>query len=66
MLSRPGMCEGQDLSLAKSLECEERRLQAKKLVPCKRAKAAENQFIDTFGTWCSSDAVALPWLDQRL
>jgi hypothetical protein len=60
------MFEGQDLSLTRILECGERRLRAKKPVHCKTAKAAENLFVDTFGTWYSSDAVALLWLDQRL
>jgi hypothetical protein len=66
MLKRPRVFEGPDLSLVKNLECEERSLQAKKPVHCKRAKVAENLFVDTFRTCRSSDAEALPWLDQML
>jgi hypothetical protein len=55
------MFEGPDLSLAKTLECEERSLQAKKPVHCKSAKVPENDlFVDTFGTCRSADAEALP------
>ena len=63
-----GCFKGQNLFLAKSLECEERRrpLRAKQPVHCKLAEAADNLFIDNRRMWCSSDPVALPWRDQKL